>query len=95
MINREMRTVVIKSFRQDPDDYGQKRLSETTTNAEMMVKQFSQAHVDDPRFVDVQYIGLTKDPITTENVVSIDGTDYMVLYVIPSGRYTQVMLKVR
>ena len=28
-------------------------------------------------------------------VVSIDGTDYMVLYVIPSGRDTQVMLKER
>ena len=95
MINREMQTVTIKSFASTLNDYGEKTLSETTTSAQMMVKQYSQGNVQDPRYVDVEYIGLTKAAVTTENVVTIDSVDYMVLYVIPSGRYTQVMMKVR
>ena len=96
MINNEMRTVTIKHFMETLNDYGEKVLStDSSTTAEMMVKQYSQTNVQDPRFVDVQYIGLTKAAISINEVVSIDGTDYMVLYVIPSGRYTQVMLKER
>lgn len=95
MINNEMRTVTIKQFNETLNDYGEKVLSTDSTTAEMMVKQYSQTNVQDPRFVDVQYIGLTKAAISINEVVSIDGTDYMVLYVIPSGRYTQVMLKER
>lgn len=95
MINNEMRTVTIKHFMETLNDYGEKVLSTDSTTAEMMVKQYSQTNVQDPRFVDVQYIGLTKAAISINEVVSIDGTDYMVLYVIPSGRYTQVMLKER
>ena len=108
MINNEMRTVTIKHFLETLNDYGEKVLSTDSTTkakdtkdsindvtAEMMVKQYSQTNVQDPRFVDVQYIGLTKAAISINEVVSIDGTDYMVLYVIPSGRYTQVMLKER
>lgn len=95
MINNEMRTVTIKHFMETLNDYGEKVLSTDSTTAEMMVKQYSQTNVQDPRFVDVEYIGLTKAAISINEVVSIDGTDYMVLYVIPSGRYTQVMLKER
>lgn len=95
MINNEMRTVTIKHFMETLNDYGEKVLSTDSTTAEMMVKQYSQTNVQDPRFVDVEYICLTKAAISINEVVSIDGTDYMVLYVIPSGRYTQVMLKER
>ena len=95
MINNEMRTVTIKHFNETLNDYGEKVLSTDSTTAEMMVKQYSQTNVQDPRFVDVEYIGLTKAAVSINEVVSIDGTDYMVLYVIPSGRYTQVMLKER
>lgn len=95
MINNEMRTVTIKHFTETLSDYGEKVLSTDSTTAEMMVKQYSQTNVQDPRFVDIEYIGLTKAAISINEVVSIDGTDYMVLYVIPSGRYTQVMLKER
>ena len=95
MINRELQTVTIKSFAETLNDYGEKTLSETTTSAEMMVKPYSQANVQDPRFVDVEYIGLTKANVSIENVVTIDGTDYMVLFVIPSRRYNEVFMKVR
>ena len=95
MINRELQTVTIKSFAETLNDYGEKTLSETTTSAEMMVKPYSQANVQDPRYVDAEYIGLTKASISIENVVTINGTDYMVLFVIPSRRYNEVFMKVR
>lgn len=95
MINRELQTVIIKQFAETLNDYGEKELSETTSTAEMMIKQSSRSNVEDPRFVDVEYIGLTKADISVNNVVEFDGIDHMVLYVIPSGKYTQVMMKVR
>ena len=95
MINRELQTVTIKSFAETLNDYGEKTLSETTSSAEMMVKPYSQANVQDPRFVDVEYIGLTKASVSTENVVTFGGIDHMVLFVIPSMRYNEVFMKVR
>lgn len=95
MINRELQAVTIKSFAETLNDYGEKVLSETTSTADMMIKQFGQSNVEDPRFVDVEYIGLTKADISVNNVVNFDGIDHMVLYVIPSGRYRQVLMKVR
>ena len=92
---REAKPVSVVSFTIGTDAYGQKRqLGSTTRTVEMFVKVYSQSNVSDIRYNDVTNIGLTKDSlITDENQIVIDGATYNVLYVIPSGRLHQVLMK--
>jgi hypothetical protein len=60
----------------------------------MVVKIFSQSHVPDVRYNDVSTIGLTYETsITDANQIVIDGDNYNVLYVIPSGKLYQILMK--
>lgn len=92
---REAKPVSVVSFATGTDAYGQKRQSGSTTRTvEMFVKVYSQSNVSDIRYTEVTNIGLTKDSsITDENQIVIDGATYNVLYVIPSGRLHQVLMK--
>ena len=94
MINREWQLVDVLTYSEELDKYGQKRQgTPTTRNTYMVVKIYSQRNVDDVKYVDVDVIGLTKDKdITTENVIQIGSDKYNVKYIIPSGRYTQVLM---
>ncbi len=93
--NRELKPVSVVSFTTGTDAYGQKRKQGSTTRTvEMYVKVYSQSNVSDVRYCDVTNIGLTKDAsITDENQIVIDGATYNVLYVIPSGRMYQILMK--
>lgn len=95
MINREWRTVSVVSFTSGTDSYGQKRKGGSINrNVEMVVKLYSQANINDVRYVEVTNIGLTKDnSITDKNQILIDNETYQVLYVIPSGKLTQILMK--
>lgn len=95
MINREMQLVTVVSFTAGTDEYGQKRNNgQTTRQVEMMVKVYTQNRVNDIRYVDVTNIGLTKDNnITDENQIIIGEDTFEVMYVIPSTRYNQILLK--
>lgn len=93
--NRELKSVSVISFTTGTDAYGQKRtLGSTSRTVEMYVKVYSQSNVSDIRYNEVTNIGLTKDAsITDENQIVIDGVTYNVLYVIPSGRLHQILMK--
>lgn len=93
--NRELKSVSVISFTTGTDAYGQKRtLGSTTRTVEMFVKVYSQSNVSDIRYNEVTNIGLTKDAsITDKNQIVIDGATYNVLYVIPSGRLHQILMK--
>ena len=95
MINREMQSVTVVSFTSGTDEYGQKRNNgQTTRQVEMMVKVYTQNKVNDIRYVDVTNIGLTKDNnITDKNQIIISEDTFEVMYVIPSTRYNQILLK--
>lgn len=95
MINREMRPVSVVSFTAGTDAYGQKRQNGSTTKeVQMVVKVYHQTNVDDIRYNDVTDIGITKaTDITDENEIIIDNNRYSVLYVIPSSRYYQILMK--
>lgn len=95
MINREMKQVIVNVFSNTPDSYGQLHKSTPTGRyVDMMIKNKSIVNVNDPRFIDVTDIGLTKDrEIKAGNEVVDNDKTYLVLYVIPSSRLTQVMLK--
>ena len=93
--HRELKPVSVVSFATGTDAYGQKRKQGSTTRTvEMVVKIYAQSNVSDARYCDVTNIGLTYDTsITDENQIVIDGATYNVLYVIPSGRMCQILMK--
>ena len=75
------------------DEYGQFMYSVPTRTAEIAYKIYSQQNVPDPRYVDVEAVGLTKDTsIVPGEVVCLAQGDFRVKYVIPSGRWQQLML---
>lgn len=60
----------------------------------MYLEIFSQKNTNDMRYVDVDMIGLTKDQdITNSDTIEYKDSQYQVLYVIPSSRYNQILLK--
>jgi hypothetical protein len=95
MINREMKQVEVLTFNGGKDSYGRPRKSGNISHtADMMVKVYQQRKVDDIRYVDVTHLGLTADKsITDSNQIIIDNDTYEVLYVIPSNRLNQVLMK--
>ena len=95
IFNRELKPVSVVSFTTGTDAYGQKRKQGSTSRTvEMFVKVYAQSNVSDVRYCDVTNIGLTYDTsITDENQIVIDDATYNVLYVIPSGRMYQILMK--
>ena len=94
MINREMKPVYLVSFTSGIDKYGQKRKNgEKKDLIDMAVKVYSQTNVSDIRYNDIELIGLTKTAVKDSQQIEIDSVRYQISYVIPSGRYTQVLMK--
>jgi len=95
MLNREVKKVSVLTYTNTKDAYGQKRQgTPASRDTEMVLKIYSQSNVQDPRYVDIEKIGITKDfNISTANQI-VDGTDkYNVCFTIPSGKYLQVLMK--
>ena len=89
-----MKPVEVLSF-SGVDSVGQKRMGEPTTKTvEMFIKIYSQSNVADPRYLDIDLIGLTKDyNITTSNVVKVDDVKYDVKYTLTTPRYLVVYMR--
>ena len=96
MINREYQPVKIVTFKDGTDEYGQKRKKiESERTTEMVVKINSQINVNDPRYIDCDYIGITKDKdIKDTDTCSFDNKNCNIRYIIPSGKYNQILMKV-
>lgn len=94
MIMREWQTVTKRVFTAGLDDYGQPRQNgKTDSNVEMVIKIYNQVNNDNPKYVDIVLIGITEDKtITDADQIVINQKPYNVKYVIPSGRYLQVLL---
>ena len=93
MVNRELHKVKYRVFDDTKDDYGQLKQSFEDTEIEIMIKIQSQVNVEDPRFVDVDSIGISRELLVAGNKI-IDGDKvYLIKYVIPSSRYKQALLK--
>lgn len=102
MINREWQEVKVLWYSNEVDEYGQKRQGEPTIeNVEMVCKVYSQANVTDPRYIDIDVLGLTDNhTITDKNEVVISNNPfgipvgtYTVKYVIPNSRHYQILMK--
>lgn len=93
MINREMHDVTYRAFDNTKDEYGQLKQTYEDSTIQMMIKIQNQINVEDPRFVDVDSIGISKDLLVAGNKI-IDGEKvYLIKYVIPSSRFQQALLK--
>lgn len=94
MINNEMKEVEVLTY-SGVDSVGQKRMGEPTTRTvDMFFKIYSQTNVADPRYLDIDLIGLSKDyNITTSNVIKIEDNKYSVKYTITTPRYLVVFMK--
>ena len=95
MINREFQKVQVVSFATGKDAYGIKRKNgETSRTVEMVIKIYQQQNTSDARYVDVTDIGLTYDnEISDKNQIVVGENTYDVLYVIPSNRLNQILMK--
>lgn len=96
MINREKQSVSVITFNDGTDTYGQrnKKGIDSTREVEMYIKVYRQGSVEDIRYTDVTDIGLTKDKLITDKNEIDDGINkYKILYVIPSSRYSQILMK--
>ena len=92
-ITRELQSATIKAYGSTVDRYGQLVQSDGTRTADIAFKIYAQQNVQDPRYVDVEAVGLTKDTsIVPGEVISFAQGDFRVKYVIPTGRWQEVLL---
>ena len=89
-----MKQVTLLTYADTVDEYGQPRKgTSSSTTIEMFVKEYSQQNVDNPKYVDVELLGLTKAEVGLKNMIEIDSVKYDVLHVTPSKRYNEVFLR--
>ena len=95
MINRQMVPVQVVTYTTELNPYGERRTQiSSTRNSTMMIKIASQVLTNDIRYNDIELIGLTKDnSINSGNEIIYNNIHYNVLYVIPSERYYQILMK--
>lgn len=95
MISNESIQVTVNSYSTIPDALGQVKKTITSTRTIMMyIAVYSQEDVHSPRYVEADYIGLTEDKaITVNNTISFSNKTYNVLQVVPTSRYTRVLLQ--
>ena len=89
---QKMNKVIYRVFDNTKDAYGQLKRNSTDTEIEMMIKIRNQVNVEDPRFIDCDKIGITTETLVPGNYI-VDNDNYLIQYVIPSGRFNQVFLK--
>lgn len=88
MINREMETVLYEAPTNGYDAYGQRKYS-TATPIEMQLKKYIQMYVNDPKFNDVEYVGLTYADVEEGGIVNGN----MLILNIAEGRLKRCLLK--
>lgn len=93
MINSQMKTYNYFTFGA-LDEYGQPGLStEPVGQIKMAINISSQAVIDNIKYKDATYIGLTLAEVNDTYVIEYGKERLKVLYVNPIGRYKQVFLK--
>lgn len=94
MYNNEKQTVQVLTYTNELDDYGISRTdTPTTRDIEMYVKVYSQTNVENPKYVDIELIGLTEDnDLSTDNQLVVGGHTYNIKFITPSRRLNQVFM---
>lgn len=92
VINRSMREAVMYSLG-EVDEYGQETIdTENAITVHLTFGLYNHHEVEDIRYQDVDYCGLTYDNITDKNILLLDDKQYKVKFVNPYGRIKEVFL---
>lgn len=92
MIYRELREITVNIYVNELDKYGQKRQKGSSTRTiEGVVKTMNQFNIENPKYVDIELIVLTKDcGLSNANTLTIDGKEYQIKYITNTSRYNMV-----
>lgn len=80
MINRDKKSVQLKTITNVADAYGQLTAS-TPIDIEMSLYTYQQSNTGDIRFVDVELVGVTDASVEAGDIIVSNGKEYMVKYV--------------
>lgn len=93
-LNREFKPITVRTYETGTDEYGainQGSYSDRTIEGAVFLN--SQANVQDPRYINVTYIMITKDKsLTDANLVLHNNKEYPIKYIIPSKKFLTVLL---
>lgn len=93
MINSNMKLYDFYLFG-EKNEYGQETLNEEVAGTiKMSIYETSMGVIDDVRYKDANYIGLTTATLDDSYVIQYGEEKLKVLYVYPKGRFKQVFLK--
>lgn len=96
MINADMHTYNYFTIG-NGNEYGQPQIPDLNDTPEGQIKisinTTSQAIVDNIRYKDASYIGLTRANVDDTYIIEYNGELLKVIYVNPKGRMKQVYLK--
>lgn len=95
MINRDMKPVTIYTYSTGVDQYGQVQKGNYITGIIQMAYYLqNQVRINDPRYIQVDVVGLTKDIVTDDNVLVLDDSEakYQVKFIIPTKKYNVIGL---
>ena len=94
-LDREQEPVVIKHFTDSVDQYGQRHTESTSSPGTMFIRKHKQGLYDDPRFNNVELIGLTKrTDINDNDHIIYKDKEYKVIYSIMSKRYNSYFMEI-
>ena len=96
MINREWQKVKVLTYNGGKDEYGQTRNDiPTEREVEMVIKNYNrQIITNNVIYDDITDIGLTYDKeITDANQIKAGSVVYDILYVLPSRRCQQILMR--
>lgn len=96
MLNREKTPITIIHYTDSIDGYGQtKKTVKEKVASEMVVHIYSQTNVTNPKYVDIDYLGIY-DPqtnISIDDDIIFNDIQCSVMYVVPTNRYNIVYMK--
>ena len=95
MIQREWTPCTVYTLTNQIDKYGQKRLfySSKDTSREIFIKHYERGVINNPKYLDVEYIGLIKGDIHTNQLIQVGSTYYRIIDTIYAPKFTQVFMK--
>lgn len=93
-LTRELEPITVRTYETGTDEYGAvNQGSHTDRTIQGVMKLNRQANVQDPRYIDVAYILITKENnITDANTVIYNNKEYPIKYLIPTHTYLTVLL---
>ena len=94
-LDSEQEAVVIRHFTDSVDSYGQRHTEYTDSPGTLFIRKHKQGLYDDPRFNNVELIGLSRrTDITDSDHIIYKDKEYKVVYSIMSKRFNSYFMEI-